>query len=596
MPGIVGLVTAMPRELAERQLRRMVEALRHEPFYESGRWTDASLGVYAGWSAPPNRVSAALPRDGGGDVAVLFAGEDFSEADAARRPDATCDAERIRRAYEEDPTFPAGLNGRFHGLVVDRRRRTALLFNDRYGMRRVYCHRAPDGFYFAAESKAILAVRPELGTIDSRGLGELVACGCVLENRTLFAGIDVLPAAAKWLLRDGGVVREATYFRPQEWEAQPQLEVEAYYRELRQTFGRILPRYFSGPERIGMSLTGGLDTRMILAQQRPAAGTLPCYTFGGMFRESQDVVVARQVATACGQSHQVLRVDEELLARFPAYAERTVYLSDACADVSRAPDLYLNQCAREIAPVRMTGNYGGEILRRVRAFKPTPPPADLFSPDFRSAMRQAEDAYAALLHGHPLSFAVFKQAPWHHHGLLALEETQLAVRSPYLDNDLVRTVFRAPASVVTDDELCLRLIDDAGPAALREIPTDRGRGGRGVSAWAAHALRELEFKAEYAYDYGMPQWAVPIDRLLSPLRPERLFLGRHKFSHFRMWYAGVLSGYVRDVLLDPTTLSRPHLSGKKVETMVRDHLQRRRNYTREIHTLLTIELAHRLFT
>ena len=38
-----------------------------------------------------------------------------------------------------------------------------MLFNDRYGMQRIYYHQSKDAFYFAAEAKAILAVRPELG-------------------------------------------------------------------------------------------------------------------------------------------------------------------------------------------------------------------------------------------------------------------------------------------------------------------------------------------------------------------------------------------------------------------------------------------------
>ena len=40
-----------------------------------------------------------------------------------------------------------------------------------------------------------------------------------------------------------------------------------------------------------MSLTGGLDTRMIMAWQKADPGSLPCYTFGRMFRECQDVHV-----------------------------------------------------------------------------------------------------------------------------------------------------------------------------------------------------------------------------------------------------------------------------------------------------------------
>ena len=49
-------------------------------------------------------------------------------------------------------------------------------------MHRIYYHQSPESFYFAAEAKAILKVVPELRQADPRGLGEFVACGCVLED------------------------------------------------------------------------------------------------------------------------------------------------------------------------------------------------------------------------------------------------------------------------------------------------------------------------------------------------------------------------------------------------------------------------------
>jgi asparagine synthase (glutamine-hydrolysing) len=315
-----------------------------------------------------------------------------------------------------------------------------------------------------------------------------------------------------------------------------------------------------------------------------------------MFRSSQDVVVARRVAQACGQSYQVIPVADEFLARFPHYAERTVYLTDGCVDVTHSPDLYVNEQAREIAPVRMTGNYGGEVLRRVRAFKPRKPAYGLFRPDFMSYVDLAAGTYAGLLQGHPLSFAVFRQAPWHHHGLLALEQTQLTLRSPYLDNDFVRTVFRAPQSALTSNDVSLRLIADGNPA-LQRIRTDRGLAGnqRSLPAAVTRGLLEFTFKAEYAYDHGMPHWVARIDHLFSRLHFERLFLGRHKFYHFRVWYREALSKYVREMLLDPRALSRPYLERNGLETIVRGHLKGDRNYTAEIHKVLTLELVHRLF-
>jgi asparagine synthase (glutamine-hydrolysing) len=316
-------------------------------------------------------------------------------------------------------------------------------------------------------------------------------------------------------------------------------------------------------------------------------------------------MVARQVAHVCGQSHEVIPVGGEFLSRFSEYAERTVYLSDGCADVNRASDLYVNERAREIAPMRMTGNYGSEVLRRTRprrpneptpAFKPVEPLPGLFRPELLSHIHAARQTYANVLQTNAVSFAVFRQAPLHHYGLLALEQTQLGVRTPFLDNDLVRTVFRAPQSALVSNDVCLRLISD-GNGDLRRIRSDRGLAGDQSKMLAAivRGYLEFTFKAEYAYDYGMPQRMAQIDHLLSRFHLERLFLGRHKFAHYRVWYRDALSGYIREMLLDPRTLSRPYLDKRHVEMIVKGHLRGNRNFTTEINKVLTLELFHRLF-
>jgi asparagine synthase (glutamine-hydrolysing) len=603
MPGIVGLITHMRREQAERELLRMTEALHHETFYVTGTFVEESLGVYVGWVARKDSFSDGMPlRNEREDVVLVFSGEEFPEPGTVRglkergHQLGAAGPSYLVHLCEEDPTFPAGLNGKFHGLLIDRNRGTVVLFNDRYGMHRIYWHESKDAFYFAAEAKAILAVRSELRRVDHQGLGEFVACGAVLENRTLFEGIHVLPPASAWVFRNGSAERKSSYFHPREWEDQETLDPESYYREFREVFTRILPRYFNGHERIAMSLTGGLDTRMIMAWQKSQPGFLPCYTFGGMFRDCRDVTLGRQVASMCGQSHQVIQAGEEFLSQFPHYAERAVYLTDGCVDVSRSPDLYLNEKARAIAPVRMTGNYGGEVLRRVRTFKPVEPLPGLFNSELLSYVHHAGETYATLLDGNPASFAVFKQSPWNHYGILALEQTQLSLRTPFLDNDLVRTVFRAPESVLASNEDSIRLIAD-GKRELLRISTDRGLAGEKgrISGAAYRDFLEFLFKAEYAYDMGMPQWVARIDHILSAFQLERLFLGRHKVFHFRIWYRDALAGYVREILLDPRSLSRPYIERKRLEEVVQGHLKGDRNYTNEIHKMLTLELLHRLF-
>jgi asparagine synthase (glutamine-hydrolysing) len=594
MPGIVGLITKLPRELAEPQLSRMVKTLQHESFYTLGTWIDESLGIYVGWVARKGSFSDGMPlRSADGEVVLIFSGEDFSQTTAVDdyKPAAgLVNTSYLAEAYKEDPAFPAGLNGRFHGLLVDRAAGTAMLFNDRYGMHRLYYHQAREAFYFSAEAKAVLEVRPELRTLDLRGLAETIACGCVLENRTLFQGVQVLPQAASWTFRNASIERESVYFQTKQWEDQPALEPESYYQEMRRAFSHSLPKYFGGPESIGMSLTGGLDTRLIMAWRKADPNSLPCYTFGGMYRDCQDVVLARRIAGLYQQPHTVLEVGEDFLANFPRYAERSIFLTDGCVDVSRAPDLYVQERARQIAPVRIAGTYGSEIIAHSVMFKAKEPEPGLFSHEMLPHIHEAVATYNGYRREHPATFAAFRQSPWYHYGVLALEQTQVAIRTPYLDNEIVRTVFRAPNLTAESSDVRRRLIREGDPI-LGEMRTDRGVGGGQLS----RAFQEFTFKAEYAYDYGMPQAVARIDHFLSIVHPERLFLGRHKFYHFRIWYRDALSNYVREMLLDQRSLARPYIDRKRVEAIVRGHLSGQHNYTTEIHRLLSLELVHRLF-
>lgn len=604
MPGICGLITRRPAEWAEHQLQRMLGTMRHEAFYSASMWSQPSLGVYAGWTARGSDASGGRPlTNETGDVSLVFSGEEYPDPAVAQdlraRGHNVADADwsYLPHLYEENPAFLATLNGRFHGILADARSGTAVLFNDRFAMHRLYYHVGQDVVYFAAEAKAILEVCPDLRRQDMQSLGELVRCGCVLENRTIFQGIGVLPPASAWKFQAGALAAKSSYFQPSDWEQQTQLDAEGYYEQLRGAFSDCLPRYLRTGDPIAVSLTGGLDTRAVMAWQRFAPGALPCYTYGEAGRDCRDVIVARQVAQACRQPHQVIRVGEDFFRSFAHYAERSIYLTDGCVDVGRAADLYLSEHARKIAPVRITGLYGDEVLRpQVRAFKPMRMYTGVFAPQLQKQMEEAATTYAELTRCNPVSFTAFRQTPWYHFGILSLEQTQLAVRTPFLDNGVIATAFRSPESVRLNNDLRVRLIGD-GSAALKSIPTDRGFGGGANSLWsqARQAYLEFTFKAEYAYDYGMPQWLARADHLVAPLHLQGLFLGRHKLYHYRVWYRDVLAQYVREMLLDTKSLARPWVERTQVEEVVHGHLKGNRNFTTEIHRLLTLEIIHRLF-
>src|SRR5205814_9501916 len=139
---------------------------------------------------------------------------------------------------------------------------------------------------------------------------------------------------------------------------------------------------------------------------------------------------------------------------------------------------YVSEKARQIAPAKVVGTYGSEIVRHAVMFKPMLPPEGLFHGEMVSNVRRAYDTYAAIRRAHPVTFAAFRQPPWYHHGVLALEQTQLTVHSPFMDNEFVRTVYRAPKGTSTNGDVRLRLIRDGSPA-LAQVRSDRGVGGGG---------------------------------------------------------------------------------------------------------------------
>lgn len=582
----------------------MVKSMLHESFYSSGTYVNDQVGIYAGWICHKKSFCDCMPVwNEKENKALVFFGENFADKelfDKLKSKNHTFDnstASYLIHLYEENGIdFLKQLNGWYSGIVIDLQTNRLILFNDRYGMQKVFYYENKDAFYFASEAKALLKVCPKLRDLDMRSLGEFIRCDCVLENRTIFKNVSLLPAASAWIFGKGGI-RKDSYFTPADWENQTWLEKEFFYGKLRETFVRILPRYFRGNQQIALSLTGGLDTRILVANMDMPAGKYPCYTFDGMYRECSDVRIARRVAAAIDQPHQIIRVNQDFLTHFSHHAERTVYITDGYLDVAGSPEIFVNKAAREIAPIRMTGNYGSEVLRDIRWLKAGKLYNDLFHHDFSIYILEPFNVLKKLNQAvtHPLTFTLFVETPWLSNNRLASEQSQLMLRSPYLDNDLVSLVYRTPMGARDSKELSWRLIEDGNPA-LRTIPTDRGYGGR-LRFPLPNFVRyyqEFFFRAEYAYNYGMPQWLAMLDYTFKTVHFENLFLGRHKFYHFRLWYRDSLSSYVKAILLDDTTLTRPYLNKTHVEHVVESHTMGYRNYTTEITKLLTLELIQRL--
>lgn len=598
MPGLVGIISKKNPEICKKQIRIMLSFMHHEDYYDSGLYDDPVMSVYIGWTSHPNvRISDFSGTNQPQQPKIFLSGEVLNDNDdvpSGKEKGKSAASELVDLYRKNGEEWYEKLNGWFCGVIIDSRSKKISLFNDRYGMHRVFVYESKDAYYFSSEAKAILAIMPEVG-FDPVGLGELLTCGCTIGSNSLYKKIDVLPQGVVCEFFGGELKSIKNYFNLQTWIDQDKLSENDYLSHFIELFERTTKKYSAGNLPVGISLTGGLDTRMVMACLEKMNGEFPCYTFGSMYRDTFDVKVARKIAESCGQPYRVLVLGNNFLQNFPSYMERTIDISGGYIGMSGAAELCMNESARGIAPVRLTGNYGSELLRGARAFKFGWPSGDFISPELLPFLRQARESFQKLESTDPLPFALFRQAPLQGYGRLAIESSQLLPRTPFMDNDLVQLAFKAPTTMQAGNSLSLAVIAQYY-SDLLSIPTDRGLLGKdsNLRRLIRRFEREFLFKAEYWSSHGMPAWLAAVSG--SGLRKflHNKFIGQHKFQHFLSWtQGGCLSEYLKETLYQSVKDLPDFFIKPRIQIMVDEHLSGRKNYLNEMDILLTLGSVQR---
>jgi asparagine synthase (glutamine-hydrolysing) len=596
MPGIVGLIGKVRREDGVQKVQRMLDALTYESFYLTGTYADERLELYIGWTAHPNSYCERLPaRSQDGKVALFFTGEIFNTTSARRDAWSASEASDLIEPYLSlGDRFYEQLNGMFAGLVADSDSSRVKLFNDRLGYEKIYFSHDDDTgtFYFASEAKALLRVLPRTREFDRQGLAEFLRFGCTFNERTLYKGVSRLPPASVWEFSPGdSAAKKSTYFSPIEWQINPSLTTQSIQKNFLDIFCRVLPAYSGAPGGAALSLTGGWDTRMILAAQNFEPRALPCYTFAGFSGDTVDVRQARKVANSVDQDYSVVRFLSDFLERFPEHAEKTAYVSDGYGGICLTHEIYLNRIARDISHVRLTGNFGSEIFRGVSTFKELPLRSEWYRGELSHELRQVTEGWRdPVVDQSSARFAVFREIPWKLATSLRLANSQLQIRTPYLDNELLRLACMSPSNI-SGLFRPAALVESLRPALL-EIPTDRGESGANFRL--TQGLRRIWYNGTFKLDY----WATegtpdPLAYAVDRWHANRFLPVRHKYLDYRQWLRGPLKSYAEDLLDDSNAFVAGLVGREVVRRILNDHLSGAGNTLPDLSALMNIELIYK---
>jgi len=386
MCGLTGFIGAGGRA----DLDAMAGAIAHRGPDEASFHVEPEHGLYLAF-----RRLAVVDVSGGHQpmwnedcsICVLFNGEIYNQAELRLELLASghvfrgdhSDTEVLVHGYEKwGEELPSRLNGMFAFVVWDRSRRRLFAARDRFGEKPFYYATRPGFFAFASELSALIRHPTVDRTIDSVSLQKFFGYGYIPAPNALYRGTRKLPGGCSLTLDLADFqVRERRYWRfaIEADENAPDSRVPELVEELRALLDRAVARRLVSDVPLGIFLSGGIDSSVVLAlaARHRTAAALDTFTIGFNEPSFDERPHAREVAAAIGSRHheRILDFDNardlasEVLAR----------LDEPIGDASIVPTYLLSAFAREKVTVALSGDGGDELFAGYDPFAALAPAA-----------------------------------------------------------------------------------------------------------------------------------------------------------------------------------------------------------------------------
>lgn len=340
MPGIAGYID-FRNDVDKDLLPLMISAITHDESYIVEKYEDPPLWI--GRSDLPlfNPEPQPLLEDG---LIVFFEGnltnkEELGEfGSVEKRSNADITAQLFHRY---DIGFVNKVKGHFITFIWDSRQKRLLIVNDRFGIYPLYYAKIEgDHFLFASELKALLHCRMIEKEINDQAILDFVKFHFLMGDETFFKSIFLLPYASILEYRRG-VLKINQYWDIKFSPIRSGKSQAEYARELHRLIDQAVRRAIGTSHRkIGIMLSGGLDSRYIAAHIAKDQGEVHTFTFG----ESgfSDCKLAKRVSDKLGFEHHFIPLTSQFIAEL---SEKTIFLLEGMTpiytgqNINAVPDL-----------------------------------------------------------------------------------------------------------------------------------------------------------------------------------------------------------------------------------------------------------------
>jgi asparagine synthase (glutamine-hydrolysing) len=271
------------------------------------------------------------------------------------------DTEVIVHGYKEWGTVIFNrLNGMFGLAIWDVQRERLILARDAMGIKLIYYKIESGTLTFGSEIRPILAAQDSTPDVDPIALNLFLRFRYTPSPLTIFQGIRKL-APGTMLVAEKGQCREERWYNfvPTPF-ARPKKDKEAV-EELLYLYKHAVRRHLLSDVPVGILLSGGLDSSLLLALMNEHGGSWPAYTIGyGESFEDDELTDAAETAAFLGARHVTIKLDQSEFERsLPGIVE---CLEEPIAASSIVPMYFVSQRARQDVKVALIGQGPDELF------------------------------------------------------------------------------------------------------------------------------------------------------------------------------------------------------------------------------------------
>jgi len=370
MCGICGQFNFARNEPVKSEtIRQMAESIRHRGPDDEGYFISGSLGLGFRRLSIIDLAGGHQPMsDAEETVWVILNGEiyNFKELRAeleksGHRFRTNSDTEVIIHGYKEWGTEVLNhLNGMFGLAIWDVKKRRLIVARDAMGIKLIYYRIANGQLTFGSEIRAVLATESSKPEVDLVALNLFLRFRYTPSPLTIFQGIRKL-ASGTMLVVEEGECREERWYNYTPTPFSSPKEDEEATGELLELYRAAVRRHLLSDVPVGILLSGGLDSGLLLALMNEQGGSWPAYTIGyGETFQDDELADAAETASLLGAKHVTVKLDEAEFERsLPKIVE---CLEEPIAASSIVPMYFVSQRARQDVKVALIGQGPDELF------------------------------------------------------------------------------------------------------------------------------------------------------------------------------------------------------------------------------------------